>query len=267
MKISTAFTSFCLKIVGGVILISSLFDFAFLLIPLEWQKPEWQITFTNQIVDRGIVPMVGMAFLIVGWWLMDNVPNTDAKASGAIRLPVFFIASFLGLVFLLLVPLHLGNISKASDTALSKISEQAGQQEQKIQAFIQQINDVARNPQQLDGNIKGLTQVIETGQFQGRRLTEQELQSARSQRDQFQQLLDLSKKPTELKQRLDKLKGELQTKLGELRTEQEKAAKTIATKQILRTGVSSLMLAIGYIVIGGLGLKTMVTPKTATRKA
>jgi hypothetical protein len=267
MKISSAFTSLCLKMVGGVILISSIFDFIFLAIPFDWQNSPWQINFTNQIVDRGIVPMVGIGFLIAGWWISDNAPNADSKASTAIRLPVFLVASILGLVFLLLVPLHLGNINKASATVLTQIQDQAKQQEDKIQGFVQQLNSISQNPQQLNQQIAARTQVLETGQFQGKPLTPEETQVLRGQRDQLQQLLDLSKKPAELKQRLEKLKGELQTKLGEARIQQEKTAKTMAMKQSLKTGISSLMLAIGYIVMGGLGLKGMINPKGTPRKA
>lgn len=266
MKISSAFTSLCLKMMGGVIIISSLLDYIFLAIPFDWQNPQWQINFTNQIVDRGIVPMVGMAFLITGWWITDAA-GSETKASPTVRIPVFVVSSILGLMFLLLVPVHLSNISKASSTVLTQISEQAGQQQEKIKGFMQQLNGVSQNPQQLSSEIAQRNQVLASGQGPGRALTEQELQGIRNQRDQLQQLLDLSKKPAELKQRLGELQNRLQTQLKELQLKQETAAKTIALKQSLRTGISSLMLAIGYIVVGWLGLKNMGGAKKVPRKA
>jgi hypothetical protein len=267
MKISSAFTSLSLKMVGGVILISSLLDYIILAIPLNWQNAQWQINFTNQIVDRGIVPMVGMAFLIAGWWISDNAASTDSKGSSAVRIPVFMIASILGLFFLLLVPLHLSNITKASSTVLTQIDEQAGQQEERIQGFMEQLNSIAQNPQQLSQQIAQRNQIIDSGRLPNRPLTEQELQTLRNQRDQLQQLLDLSKNPAELKQRLEEIQNRLQTQLGELRLTQEQRAKTIALKQSLKTGISSLMLAIGYIVVGWLGLKNMGGPKKSPSKA
>lgn len=259
MKISSAFTSLSLKMVGGVIVISSLFDYLFLAIPFTWQNADWQINFTNQIVDRGIVPMVGIAFLIAGWWITDAAATSNNKIYPAVRIPIFVLASLLGLMFLLLVPLHLSNISKASGLAIAQIEAQAGQQATKVQGFIQQLNSISQNPAQLSQEIAGRNQVIETGSFQGRQLTEPEIQALKGQRDQLQQLLDLSKNPKELKQRLDALRGTLETRLKELQLEQKNKAKTVALKQSLNTGISSLMLAIGYIVIGWLGLKNIGT--------
>lgn len=267
MKISSAFTSLALKIVGGVIVVSSLFDFIFLAIPFQWQESAWQINLTNQIVDRGIVPMVGMAFLISGWWIADNMPNSNAKSATIVRLPVFFLASILGLMFLLLVPLHLGNINEATSNALERINAQSQQQEQRIQGFIQQLNAISQNPQQMSQAIAQRNQVIEARQINGRQLTEQQLQVLRTQRDQLQQILDLSQKPEEFKQKIEELKGNLGTQLGELSLQSEKQAKTTAMKQSLNIGISSLMLAIGYSVIGWFGLKSTKVATKVTEKA
>jgi ABC-type multidrug transport system fused ATPase/permease subunit len=267
MKISTAFTSFSLKLVGGIILISSLVDYISLAIPFNWQEDEWQINFTTQIVDRGIVPMLAVVLLLVGWWLSDNASSGEQRTSSAMRLPVFIIASILGLIFLLLVPLHLSNISRASANALTQINQQVGEQEGRIETFIEQLNNISQNPQQIRQEIARRNQAIETGQVGNRQLTEQELQVLRNQREQLQQLLDLSQKPAELKQRLQEIQERLQTQLRDLKLQQQNRAKTIALKQSLRTGVNSLMLAIGYIVIGWLGLKNVGSTKTASRKA
>ena len=266
MKISTAFTSLSLRLVGGVIIISSLIDYIFLAIPLNWEDAQWQISFTNQIVDRGIVPMVGLAFLLAGWWLSDNAGGGEEKASLAIRLPVFILASILGLIFLLLVPLHLSNVNRASSTVLTRINQQVGEQEERIQGFIQQLNSISQNPQQLSQQIAQRNQVIETGQVRDRRLNEQELQVIRNQRDQLQQLLDLSQKPEQLKERLRELQERLQTQLRDLQLQQKQKAQTIALKQSLSTGINSLILAIGYMVIGWLGLKGMGITKKASSK-
>ena len=247
-------------------MISSLIDYIFLAIPLNWQDAQWQITFTNQIVDRGIVPMVGMAFLLTGWWLSDNASSGEEKSSLAIRLPVFIIASILGLIFLLLVPLHLSNVNRASSTVLTRINQQVGEQEERIEGFIQQLNSISQNPQQLSQQIAQRNQAIETGQAGNRRLNEQELQVLRNQRDQLQQLLDLSQKPEQLKERLRELKERLQTQLRELQLQQKQKAQTIALKQSLSTGINSLILAIGYMVIGWLGLKGMGITKKAPSK-
>lgn len=258
MKINSAFTSLALKMFGGVIVISSLVDYIILSIPFNWQEQAWQINYTNQIVDRGIVPMVGMAFLIAGWWINDASKEMGAKSSPLTRIPVFILASILGAFFLVLVPVHLSNISKASETALTQIDEQVVQQQERIQNFIEQLNAISQNPQQLNQLIAQRNQILQSGRApNGRALTEEQLQALRNQRDQLQGILDLAKEPEELQQRIEQRRNELQTQLGNLRLEQENRARTIALKQSLKTGISSLMLAIGYIVVGWLGLKAI----------
>lgn len=267
MKISTPFISFALKIVGAVMLIASLIDYLFLLIPLEWQNQNWQITTTNSLVDRGIVPLLAIILAMIGWWITDNASNTLGKPIPAIRLSVFILSSILGLLFLLLVPLHLSNVNRASANVMEQIDQRAGQQEQQIQTFTAQLDAIAKDPQQLSQQIAQRNQVIDSGQFQGRQLNAREIQQIASQRDQLQQLLDLAKDPAQLNTKLDELKTRLETQLRDIQETQKKRASTIALKQSLRTGINSFMLSVGYIALGWLGIKSMGgQAKTSPRK-
>lgn len=260
MTISSNFTSLCLKMIGGVMLISSLFNYIFMMIPFNWGNAQWQILFTNEVVSQGINPLLGIIFLIIGWWIADT--NNPSRVSSGTRMPVFILASVLGLIFLLLVPLHLSNISKASAIALNQINQQAGQEEAKIQNTIQQINSASQNPDQFRQQIAQIDQILKAGKIQNRDITPQQRQALETQKNQFQQIVTLSENPGELKKRLDAEKNKLQNQLDTIKAEQEKRAKTIALKQSLKTGVSSLILAIGYIVVGWFGLRNTKTTNT-----
>jgi len=262
MKISTSFTALGIKLVGVIFLVSSLIDFVFLAIPLELANRNWQINFTNSVVDRGVVPLLGIVLLVLGWWISDNTPNL-AKPNAGFRLPVFIISSLLGLLFLLLVPLHLSNVTNVSSQLIAQIDQRAGQQETEIESFMQQLDGIARNPQQLQEEIRQRNQVIDAdGVFQGRQLSSQELQGLVAQRDQLQQLLDLSQNPAELDERLEDTKNRLQTQLRDVQRQEKQRAQTEALKLTLRTGISSLILSTGYIALGWLGLKgTSSQPK------
>jgi ABC-type multidrug transport system fused ATPase/permease subunit len=268
---SSPFTSLSLKLIGVILILSALLDYIVLAIPFNWQDPQWQIGFVSSIVDRGIVPMVGIACLLIGYWI-DSSSGVAAPRSSTLdlRLPVFVLASILGLFFLLFVPIHLNNLNQAKNTALEQIDKGAGQGEEQIQSFLTQINAVSQNPQQLNQEILQRTQVLETGQLQGRQLAPQQIEALRQQRDQLQQLRDLAKSPKQLKERLETLKKQLQTRLLDQRRERENLAKTEALKQGLRVGLSSLMLAIGYTAIGWFGLRgiggsSANRPKASTR--
>lgn len=257
MKISSSFISLCLSLVGGILLISSLIEYLFLVFPLEFQDQNWQISVTNGLVDRGIVPLMSISLLLIAWWINDN--NSNEKAGKIIRLPVFIITSILGLIFLLLVPLHLTNINTVSSELMAQINQKVQQQQTQIQGFVAQLDAIARNPEQLKQEIAQRNQVIEAeGVIQGQQLNPQELELITSQRDQLQQMLDLSQKPDQLKAKLKEVETRLQSELKDTENKEISKAKTIALKQSLRTSISSLMLSIAYIVIGWLGLQMMM---------
>ncbi len=212
--------------------------------------------------------MVGMALILIGYWIDRISDTTAAKPSGFdLRLPMFILASLLGLIFLLFVPVHLNNLNQAKANALTQIDQGAKQGEEQIQAFLAQVNTLAQNPQSITQEITQRNQVIEAGQFQGRPLTPQQLDALRQQRDQLKQLQDLSKRPPEFKKRIEEIKNQLQTQLLTRKKDALGQATTEALKQGLRIGLSSLMLAIGYSVIGFLGLRGIGGSKTSRPRA
>jgi hypothetical protein len=262
---SSTFTSLSLKLIGVIFILSALLDYIILAVPLNWQNAQWQIGFVTSIVDRGIVPMVGMAFILLGYWIDSNSGISTAKTG--LKLPVFVLACVLGLLFLLLVPVHVSNLNKYQQNALTSIEESASQREAQIQSFLTQLDTLSKNPQLLDRQVEQRNQVIESGQFQGQAVTAQQLESLRSERDQLQQLRDLSKNPPEFKKRVDELKNRLQTQLADQKNNAENQAKSESLKQGLRVGLSSLMLAIGYSAIGWLGFRGIGGSKPSRSRA
>lgn len=251
------YTTLCLKLAGLIFILSFLLDTLTFAIPFQWQNSQWQIGFVTAIVDRGIVPMVGMVLIVLASWIDStlNTPAATAKASTFLKIFTFILASLLGLLFLLLIPIHFNNINQVKTNALEQIQKGADQGEEQIKQFLANLNNLSQNPQLLTQEIAQRTQVIESGQFQGRPLTEQQLVQLRQQKDQLQNLRDLARKPADFKKRLDEIRNQLQTQLLDRRREAENQANTEALKQWLRICLSSLMLAIGYSVIGWLGLR------------
>ena len=58
------FTSFFLKLVGTILILASLLDYIVLAIPFRYQQEQWLVGFITQVVDRGIIPMIGIVFII-----------------------------------------------------------------------------------------------------------------------------------------------------------------------------------------------------------
>ncbi|MEC4892224.1 MAG: HpsJ family protein [Oscillatoria sp. PMC 1051.18] len=242
-------TAFALKIVGAILIISSLLDWTLLAIPFQMQNRGWQIQFISQIVDRGIIPMVGMAFLLAGYWMEDRLSGSDGKLG--LRLVTFILASLLGLFFLLVIPVHLNNLRVQRGEALQQIEQRAAQAETQLEAQSAEINALLEDPQRL----QQLDQALASDRLQG---------PQREQLEQIrQQIEDLQQDPAALEQRV----SQAQNQLGERRLELESQAKNQVIESGVSTGVSSLLLAIGYIAIGWSGLKSMGGTQAPRRKA
>jgi hypothetical protein len=267
MSIS-ALTTLALKLSGAIFILSALLDFIVLLIPPQWENAPWRVGYISSVVDRGIVPLVGMAFILLGYWIEASVGGSaTAKPSKFnLKLPTFLVSSLLGLLFLVFIPLYLSNLNQLKQTALEQIQQSAEQGGQQIQGFLQQINTLSANPQLLNEAIQQRTGAVETGQVQGRQLTAQQIAAVRQQRDQLQQLRDLSKKPTEFKKRVNEIKTRLQTQLKDQQRTAEDQANTRTLTQGLRIGLSSLMLAIAYTTIGWFGLRGLSSSSGARAK-
>ncbi|MGB3694016.1 MAG: HpsJ family protein [Spirulinaceae cyanobacterium] len=258
--VNSSYTSLTLKIVGVILIISSLLDYLVLGIPFKPLDPIWQINYVTQMVDRGIIPMVGIAFLVVGYWI-GNL-NTDV-ASGTrpassfkdLRFWSFIIASILGLIFLLIVPLHLNNINKEKSNALEQIEERAGQFESRIAQESEQLGALLQNDQAL----AQINEAIESGKVNGQELNDQQIQELEQRRASLEELKD---NPEAIEERI----SEAENQLGTRKKEAEKNARAEAFKLGVRTGISSLLLAIGYMVIGWTGLRSVTSGASGGRR-
>lgn len=258
MKITSSLISLIFKLVGAILVISGILDYIFAVLPGQWQDVNWQINLVNAFVDQGITPLIGICLVLLGWWIEDNYSST--KASAPLRFSILIIACLLGLFFLLLIPLHLSNVNKISNELNSEISQKVQQQEAQLEGFIGQLQAVSQDPERLKQEIEQRNQVLQSGGVvQGQPLSSQQLQLLSNEKEQLQQLLDLSEKPEQLKAKLDDMKAELQAKLKERETEERQKTQNLTLQQSLKTSILSFILAIAYTVIGWFGLKTVMT--------
>ncbi len=265
MKISSPFACFCLKIVGGVMILSSIVDYLILIIPPNFKDIQWQISTASQLVDRGVVPIVGITLLIIGWWLNDNTVSCTDQPIPPLRISVFIFASLIGLMYLIIVPMHLSNVNQASSQILSQIEQQVQQQEKQIQAFTNQLKEASKNPDQMGIEVSQLDQIIQERKIQGRQLEPQQLEMLKTQRDNLKQLLELTKKPDELQARLKEIENRMQSEIDKARSEQENKAKSLAFQQGSQTVIRSLLLTIVYSCVGWFGLRNVTTVSGGVR--
>lgn len=248
-----------LKLVGIILIASSLLDYIFLLIPpsrannvdpAQWQL-QWQQTVTGQIIDRGIIPMVGLGLLFTGFWIEGNSESIGGRGSNLIKLISLVLSALLGFAFLLPLPLlNFNSLRLLNNQTIERINQEASQVESAVQARSQQVNSLINDPQKLNQQLSQLDQVIKSGRAQGQQLSAQQL--AQLQKLQ-QELQKFQQDPKALKQEL----ASAQTKIKSEKLEAENRARNELVRIGVRNIISSLLLAIGYIGIGWMGLTSI----------
>jgi hypothetical protein len=228
-------TSLVLPLVGMVLILTFLFDFAIRLFSLQWDKPEVQLNLLNELIDRGVIALIGVALVYGGFWLnnsLSKAPSSPPEASPPLaRNPLFWtfgLASLLGLVFLLLLPLHFSLSGEILNTATT----QADQREAQIKFQVQQ--------QQQE-----IQAVLSSGQL------DQLLQQKNLQPDKLALLQELKKDP----KAFDKKAAQ---QLDEMQKQKQQALDQVSKEVNLnrwRAEVRSALLALGFIVIGWTGLR------------
>lgn len=257
-------TTLCLKLFGVILVLSVLLDYATQVFPPNLADSQWQLNVVTSLVERGLVPLVGMALILIAYW-MDTIATPPAKAAGLdLRLPVYLLAVLLGLMFLLLVPLHLNNLNQAKTAAIQQIEQGAGQGKEQIQQVLLRLDALSKNPEVLRQQIAQQTQVLESGQINGTPLSPQQLESLKMERDQLKGLQEMSKNPAALQQKIEEIKTQLEKQVQERQDKATGEATGQALKQGLRIGLSSLMLAVAYATVGALGLRNVLAGRSAS---
>lgn len=258
MKITSNLISLIFKLVGVILVISGILDYLFAVLPGQWQDLNWKVNLINGFVDQGIIPLIGICLLLLGWWIEDNY--SQSKPSPPLRVSILIIACLLGLFYLLLIPLHLSNVNTISNDLITQITQKVEQQEAQLEGFVAQLQAVSQDPERLKQEIEQRNQVLQSGGvIQGQKLSAQQLQLLSDEKEQLQQLLDLSDQPDKLKAKINDMKSNIQSQLKEKETEERKKAQNLTLQQSLKTSILSLILAIAYTVIGWFGLKTIMT--------
>ncbi|MEM9271779.1 MAG: HpsJ family protein [Cyanobacteria bacterium P01_F01_bin.143] len=257
------FTSLCLKTIGGILILTSLLDYLTLAIPFQPSDIQWQITFTSQIVDRGIVPMVGIAFIMLSYWVESSISKGTKNQGFDLKPPAFFLSLFLGVIFFLLVPLHLNNLRIISSQNLAQIDASTEEAQSLITQRYEQLKD-PQNAQLITRRISDIDQALNSGKIEGQTISSQQRQQLASTKEQLESLSKNTKNPETIDARLQ----EAQNKLATETSAQKSKAKTQAVKQGLRVGISSLLLSVGYLLMGWFGLQSLSnkTTKSSNKK-
>ena len=240
-----------LKLVGAITIAAALIDFLTLLFPPDFGNRAWQLATVTSLVDRGIVPLVGIALLFTGYWIDTSIGRSSRRSSLAMdaRFWTCLLACILGLLFAILTPVHMNNVRLQSQEALTQVSSEAteatNQLDQRLNAEVTQQRDriisLLSNPEQIE-------QLIASGEVTAEQAAQiRQFEDNPNSLDEF-----LTGQASELRTRLE-------TEIGSRREEAAQRVRAEATKVSIRISLSSLLLAVGYIGIGLSGLRRLIT--------
>ena len=239
-----------LKLVGAITILAALIDFLTLLLPPEFGNRAWQLATTTQLVDRGIVPLVGIALLFTGYWIDSSLGKTPRRVSLAtdVRFWTCLLSCLLGLIFLMTTVLHPNNVRIQSKEALQQVENEATQANSQLEERLNA--DVTQRRAQIAALLQDEEQL------------QAAIESGNLDEAQLAQIENFRNNPEELEAFLDSQVGEaqnqLQTRIGEQKKDATERLRAEALKATLRVSLSSLLLAIGYTFIGWQGLRRLL---------
>jgi hypothetical protein len=230
-------TSLVLPLVGIVLILTFLFDFVIRLFGMQWDKPDILLNFLNELIDRGVIPLIGLALVYTGFWLnkiLKSKPESEETlvTSSPVNNPQFWtfvFASLLGLVFLLLMPLHFSATGNIVNAAITRADQQEAQIKFGIQQEQQQIQQVLAVPGQVDEILK----------------------AKKLPAEQLALFEELKKDPKALDKRAAQ-------KLEEMKKQKKQVLDQVNQEVGLnrwRAEIRSLLLSLGFIAIGWTGLR------------
>lgn len=273
---NSPFTSRTLKVVGVILILSFLVDFLILLFPSVARNNQWPISLASALVDRGVVPLIGLALIFAGYWIDSNARDTLQNRKSWLDLRLWAVlSSILGLFFLLLIPIHINNINQSTTQTLQRIDRDAKQAETTLQTQLGQLQTQlgddrvkAELEQQRSQFRSQVSQLLKNEQsfnqaIEGNQLSETEKKLLR----QFK--ADPKSLDTYLAQQSDpvSLAKQKLSQIQQQRVELGQQARQEAWKSGLRVGINSLLFALGYIAIGWTGLRNFRDFSSVRRKS
>ena len=239
------------QLVGLVMIVSFMLDAITLLYPPNLVNVQWRLGYTSQIVDRGVIPLVGLAFVLAGMWVNSSSGSSNS-GQDLLRTGSVVLASILGATFLLMAPLHAVDTIRNRNQVLANIERQASRAEARLENQLE-------NPQ-FQANLEQRQNQFVT-QVEALISDEERLEELLSSGQVSERQANLLEQFQENPGAIDEFAEQQATQLPSRALSQIRERKLQAQRQVRQTAVRSIsralssgLLAIAYIGIGWTGL-------------
>ncbi|WP_017713032.1 HpsJ family protein [Prochlorothrix hollandica] len=218
-------------------------DFLTLTFPPQWGSTEWRLRLMTQLIDRGAIPFMGLAFLCLGCWV-STYQRQELAIKPLVMRGVILGSLGLALVYGGITPFYFSDNRMASAQTTQALNDQAAQAELQLDNRLNQelglISNLMDNEAQLQQQLKGQTL---SGPQQA------QLDKVMEQLKQFKD------DPATLQQRTTEARTQV---LSEIRLQKEQAqgdARHRFIRDAIRLSLSSVLLAAGYLTLSIIGFQ------------
>jgi ABC-type multidrug transport system fused ATPase/permease subunit len=230
---TSVMTSLALKTASMVLMISTAVDVLFALLPYQPSEISWWSIATAEVVNRGVLLLVGIVFWSVANWIETVSRDGNGRGNDQGKLAMAILSTALGVIFLIISPFQAWNASSEREKTVAKNKEEETQSNAQIERGINQIKPA----------LASIEAQIKEGKLQGVELEKLKAEKA--------ELEKLNSDPKALQERTTKIKEIVQSQ----RKKKDDQATQLMWKTGIRSALASLFLSASYGFIGLMGLR------------
>ncbi len=238
-----ALAAISLKVVGAISILTAVVDYLILLVPLNLGNPQWQAAVTTQMIDRGILPLVGIALIFTSLWIESSLRTLPLPRGNRSDMPFWLsvLASVFGALYLALTVLHLSAVQFSTQSALEQVGTEASQASSQLEQRISsQLSQQQSQLKALLQNSDQMAQAIQSGQVP------KEIGQYRNDPEGLNKFLQAQ---------ANQARKKYQQEIDNRRIGAEQRLKQESWKNGIRTCVTSVLLTLGYSLLGWQGLR------------
>jgi hypothetical protein len=241
-----------LQLVGIILVLTFFLDFIIRLVALPVTTDEMQYQLLNEFIDRGVMPLIGLALVYLGFWLKQtSIPRKEnASAWKDPNFWTFVFASLLGLLFLIVVPFHYSMTGKLFTKGMEQFDQRVAQEELRVQQGLRQLEQEKQQWQAISKDANQIDALLQSPQIP----PEQKAQLQQLKQDPVALEKAAQNTIVQVEENLKQVK-EQQAELEKRKAEQIDQAKGERLMSRARSAVRSLLLALGFALIGWTGLR------------
>ena len=229
-----------MKLAGIMLVLFTIINYFLLIFTIKTGDTNWNLNFTTIIVEEGIIPILGIALMFCAYGfeeILGLAPPQPKLRWNSIKFWVYLLSFFFGIIFLLIIPLHISNAVAVSNEAVETANKTAKEEKEILEQRLEEqkniIGDMLRNQPKLDAFIKK------------RQLSE----------EQIANLAKFKNNPNAFKVKVEEVRSTLTQRIDSKQQQEIQKSQLSAFHSSLKICLTSLLLASCYLTIGWSGFR------------